>query len=77
MTNDHDTQHGISGWEERWRQKEREELHLAAAILHTEPYVCSYHGCAHHLTPAEQLYGDRCINHQQTIKFTHLINQVL
>jgi hypothetical protein len=29
----------------------------------TEPPVCKHFGCGRHLSPQEQLYGDKCISH--------------
>lgn len=47
------------------------------AVTRNEPRVCSHFSCAHHLTLTEQLYGGRCVRHQETIKLTHVINQVI
>lgn len=33
-----------------------------------EPVVCSHFGCANHLTPEQQLYGTKCIHHQNPKK---------
>lgn len=45
------------------RQTEQEELHMAYAIMNTEPYTCSYFGCGVTLSPQQRLYGDCCPDH--------------
>lgn len=42
-----------------------------------DPYICSHFGCGHHLTPQEQLYGGRCVKHQEREPVTSIINQYI
>lgn len=30
-----------------------------------QPTICKSFGCGKHLSPTEQLYGERCVNHQR------------
>lgn len=44
-----------------------EQHHKPEIILSSieEPFICSHFGCAKTLTRQEQLFGNKCIHHQQ------------
>lgn len=51
--------------------KEMEERYQFRG-LNEEPVICNHFGCSKHLSLMEQLYGNKCIKHQNNKPYIYL-----